>query len=58
MDLFEGGAPQNLTLLFGSSDNGETWEYISELFPCFWGKMFIYDGALYMTGVSTEYGDY
>ena len=57
MDLYAGMHPQNLTLIFRSDDEGETWHYVSELFPCFWGKMFIYDGALYMTGVSTEYGD-
>ena len=57
MDLYEGGAPQNLTLIFRSDDNGESWHYVSELFPCFWGKLFIYGGELYMLSVSTEYGD-
>ena len=57
MDVFEGGAPQNLSLIFRSDDDGETWHYVSELFPCFWGKMFIYEGELYMLSVSTEYGD-
>ena len=57
MDLFKGGYPQNLTLIFRSDDDGATWYYVSELMPCFWGKMFIYEGALYMLAVSTEYGD-
>jgi len=57
MDLFEGNKPQNLTLIFRSDDNGETWHYVSELMPCFWGKMFIHKGELYMLSVSTEYGD-
>ena len=57
MDVFAGTYPQNLTLIFRSDDGGESWHYVSELFPCFWGKMFIHDGALYMAGVSTEYGD-
>lgn len=57
MDLYEGGAPQNLTLIYRSDDDGESWHYVSELFPCFWGKMFIYKGELYMLSVSTEYGD-
>lgn len=57
MDVFEGAKPQNLTLIFRSDDNGETWHYVSELFPCFWGKMFIHKGELYMLSVSTEYGD-
>lgn len=57
MDLFAGGAPQNLTLIFRSDDDGETWHYVSELMPCFWGKMFIHKGELYMLSCSTEYGD-
>lgn len=57
MDLFAGRHPQNLTLIFRSDDDGETWHYVSELMPCFWGKMFIHKGELYMLSCSTEYGD-
>lgn len=57
MDVFAGNYPQNLTLIFRSDDNGETWHYVSELMPCFWGKMFIHQGELYMLSCSTEYGD-
>ena len=57
MDVFSGNHPQNLTLIFRSDDNGETWHYSCELMPCFWGKMFIHKGELYMLSVSTEYGD-
>lgn len=57
MDVFQGGAPQDLTLLFRSDDDGETWRYVSELFPCFWGRLFVHRGALYMLACSTEYGD-
>ena len=57
MDLFAGGHPQNLTLIFRSDDDGKTWHYVSELMPCFWGKMFIHKGELYMLSCSTEYGD-
>ncbi len=57
MDLFDYQSPQNLTLIFRSDDNGATWYYVSELMPCFWGKMFIHKGDLYMLGCSTEYGD-
>lgn len=56
MDLF-GVSPQNLTLIFRSDDDGETWHYVSELYPCFWGKLFIHNNELYMLGCSTEYGD-
>lgn len=57
MDLYAAMHPQNLTLIYRSDDDGRTWHYVSELFPCFWGKMFLHRGALYMIGVSTEYGD-
>lgn len=57
MDLFAGEHPQNLTLIFRSDDEGKTWHYVSELMPCFWGKMFIHKGELYMLSCSTEYGD-
>ncbi len=57
MDLFAGDHPQNLTLIFRSDDDGESWHYVSELMPCFWGKMFIHKGELYMLSCSTEYGD-
>ena len=57
MDVFSGGHPQNLTLIFRSDDEGKTWHYCCELMPCFWGKMFIHKGELYMLSVSTEYGD-
>ena len=57
MDLYAGGHPQNLTLIFRSDDGGENWHYVSELMPCFWGKMFLHRGELYMLAVSTEYGD-
>ena len=57
MDLFAGDHPQNLTLIFRSDDEGQTWHYVSELMPCFWGKMFIHKGELYMLSCSTEYGD-
>ena len=57
MDLYEMKAPQNLTLIFESRDDGKTWRHLTELMPCFWGRMFLHKGELYMLSVSTEYGD-
>lgn len=57
MDVFQGGAPQNLTLIFSSQDQGKTWTYLTDLYPCFWGRMFLHNGKLYMLSCSTEYGD-
>jgi len=57
MDLYGKDYPQNLTLIYRSDDDGKTWYYVSELFPCYWGKLFVYNNELYMLSVSTEYGD-
>ncbi|MDD4369346.1 MAG: sialidase family protein [Oscillospiraceae bacterium] len=56
MDVFAGGRPQNLTLLFASDDQGQSWHYLTELLPCFWGKLFYHRGRTYMLAHSTEYG--
>ena len=57
MDVFGINMPQNLTLIYKSTDNGKTWTYLSELFPCFWGTLFVLNGDVYMFSTSTEYGD-
>jgi len=57
MDLFAPEQPQNLTLLFRSEDGGKTWRYVTDLFPCYWGTLFVHRGSLYMLATSTEYGD-
>ncbi len=57
MDVHAGNRPQNLTLLCRSDDGGWSWRYVTELFPCFWGALFWHRDALYMLGVSNEYGD-
>jgi len=57
MDVYEAENSQNLTLIFRSDDEGESWKYVSELMPCFWGKLFIHKNELYMLSCSTEYGD-
>ena len=57
MDLYAGGTPQNLTLIFRSDDDGATWHHHCELFPAFWTKLFLHRGAVYALACSTEYGD-
>ncbi len=57
MDVFAGDQPQNLTLLFRSDDQGETWRYVTDLFPCYWATLFYHRDRLYIQSCSTEYGD-
>ena len=57
IDVYCGGGGQNLTMIFRSDDHGKSWHYVCDLFPCFWGKLFLHRGEVYMIGCSTEYGD-
>lgn len=57
MDVYEGRGVQTLSLLFSSDDRGETWHYVCDLYPLFWGKLFWHRDRLYMLGLSTEFGD-
>lgn len=57
MDVYQHLRAQNLSKIFASYDDGKTWHYQTDLFPCFWGKLFEYGDALYMLGFTTEYGD-
>ncbi len=56
MDIFEWRTAQDFTLVFRSEDNGATWHYACELIPCFWGKLFLHRGVVYMLSVDAEYG--
>jgi len=57
MDVFAMKAPQNLTLIYRSDDDGQHWYFVTELLPCFWGKLFVHRDELYMLATATEYGD-
>ena len=57
LDLYAPGGPQNLSAVYRSDDGGESWHRLCELFPCFWGKLFLSGGKLFMLACSTEYGD-
>jgi hypothetical protein len=56
-DVYWGKGGQNLSFVFRSEDQGKTWAYVTALSPCFWGKLFVHRGRLYMLATSTEYGD-
>lgn len=57
MDVFNRNMPQNHTILFKSDDSGKTWQYLTEIHPCFWGKLFLHRGELYLLGVSGQYAN-
>lgn len=55
-DIYWGLAGQNTTAVFRSTDEGATWSFVTYLYPCFWGKLFVHRDRLYMIATSTEYG--
>lgn len=57
MDVYAANEPQNLSLIFKTEDGGSTWRYVCDLFPCFWGKLFVHRDVLYMLATTTEYGN-
>lgn len=57
MSVYEPEKPQNLTLLYYSDDNGDTWHYLTDIFPFFWASLFYYRDVLYMIGFHSEYSD-
>jgi len=56
MSAYNNHKNQNLSMIFKSDDEGETWQYLCELMPCFWGKMFYHKGRVYMLSITNEYG--
>ncbi len=56
-DVYWADYAQNLTKLFASHDNGNSWQSLCDLSPCFWGKLFYHRDAVYMLACSGEYGD-
>jgi len=57
MDVYGPRHAQNLTFIYKSDDSGKTWQYLTDLFPCFWGKLFVHRNRVYMLAVSSEYGN-
>jgi hypothetical protein len=55
-DFYWACGGQNLSHVYYSDDDGFTWHFLSELKPCFWGKLFWHQNKLFMMAVSTEYG--
>ncbi|GGD54078.1 sialidase family protein [Paenibacillus nasutitermitis] len=56
-DIYWGLSGQNVSTIFRSEDGGQTWRYVTYLYPCFWGKLFLHRDRVYMLACSTEYGD-
>ena len=61
-DYFGPGSPKNreeaehLTSVYRSEDDGASWQNISHLADAFFSNLFLHRGAVYLLGVSQEYG--
>ena len=43
-----------VTKIYKSSDNGQTWEFLTDVHCCTFGKMFLFRDKLYMIGLSAD----
>jgi hypothetical protein len=61
-DYFGPGCPRNhedeehLLSVYRSSDNGRTWANVTHVANAYWSSLFTLDGAVYLFGVSQQYG--
>lgn len=61
-DYFGNGCPRNhedeesLTSVYRSEDDGATWRNVTHLMNAYWSSLFVHGGAVYLLGVSQQYG--
>ncbi len=55
-DYFGPGSSQNVTVVYASSDRGETWEARATIRGQWWSTLFEHRLALYLFGTAAEYG--
>ena len=55
-DWFGPGSTRNRTVVFASSDRGQTWKQLTEIEGQWWSTLFVHNGALYLMGTSAENG--
>ena len=62
-DYFGPGAPgtangqSNLTSIYRSGDDGETWQNVTHVSGAVWANLFVHRGDLYLFGASHEFGN-
>lgn len=45
------------SLVFRSSDRGQSWKKVAEIQGAFWSVLFVHRGALYLLGTDRDYGN-
>ena len=56
-DVFALHHPQCMTKIFRSEDDGKSWRYVTDLYPCFWANLFVIDDVIYAFAASKDCGD-
>ena len=57
MDTFDHSAEQRTGVICRSDDNGESWCFVSRIYPVFHTALFMHRGVLYLLGTKKECGD-
>lgn len=61
-DYYGKGCPRNheaeesLTSIYRSEDDGASWVNVTHIMNCYWSSLFVHEGALYIFGVTQQYG--
>ncbi len=55
-DIFGKGPTPQHTHVFESGDRGKSWQKVAELDSLWWATLFVNKGALYLLGITKEYG--
>ena len=48
---------QGRTNIYGSSDKGETWHLLAEIYGAFWSNLFLHQQDLYLLGTDKHFGN-
>jgi hypothetical protein len=55
-DLFGPGSTNDTTRVYGSSDRGRSWRFLTEIKGQWWSSLFVHRDALYLIGTSRQDG--
>ena len=53
---FGGGTTNDQSVIFGSQDQGKTWQKLADLDGQWWSNLFVHNDALYIMGVDKMWG--
>lgn len=54
MDIVNGLTDEKIAPIYESLDHGKTWQYVTELYPCHWPRLFYHRDRLYCFGQGND----